>query len=220
MSSDEDRENVADLFGDSDEDEIEPEPARNVSQLEEEVEARPRNPALAMREDEEEEEEDIEENSQRPVRPSAPPLHLAGPLVPMPNPDQLSLVRLSNILSIVKEPFNPETYQPSQNEYRDDQGNLRVRLKEGAIRWRYVADDEGTLKKQSNARIVKWSDGSTQLLLGEEVLDVQEMDISKDHSYLFVRHKGFVMQVIHPRKLTCMTPQFPLYEILSLSKSY
>ena len=46
--------------------------------------------------------------------------------------------------------------------------------------------------KQSNARFVRWSDGSLQLFLGEHVLDVTELDIANDHHYLFVRHQGLI----------------------------
>lgn len=37
-------------------------------------------------------------------------------------------------------------------------------------------------------RFVRWSDGSLQLLVGDEVLDVSELDVERDNSYLFLRH--------------------------------
>ena len=39
---------------------------------------------------------------------------------------------------------------------------------------------------------MRWSDGSRQLLLGDEVLDVAEQDVAGDHHYLFVRHQGLI----------------------------
>jgi RNA polymerase-associated protein LEO1 len=39
---------------------------------------------------------------------------------------------------------------------------------------------------------VRWSDGSRQLLLGDEVLDVAEQDVAGDQHYLFVRHQGLI----------------------------
>lgn len=39
-----------------------------------------------------------------------------------------------------------------------------------------------------HCRFVRWSDGSLQLLIGDEVLDVAEVDIEKDNNYLFLRH--------------------------------
>lgn len=43
---------------------------------------------------------------------------------------------------------------------------------ENTIRWRTVFDDEGNAVQQSNARMVRWSDGSLSLYLGAEVFDV------------------------------------------------
>ena len=39
------------------------------------------------------------------------------------------------------------------------------------------------------SRFVRWSDGSLQLLIGEEVLDVSEVDTTSDHGYLYSRPK-------------------------------
>lgn len=50
----------------------------------------------------------------------------------------------------------------------------------------------GEPKYESNARFVRWSDGSLQLLLGDEVLDTTEQDMAMDHHYLFVRHQGLI----------------------------
>jgi RNA polymerase-associated protein LEO1 len=47
-----------------------------------------------------------------------------------------------------------------------------------ACRWRWAVDDDGNQVRESNARFVRWSDGSLQLMVGEEVLDVKEIDTS------------------------------------------
>ena len=39
-------------------------------------------------------------------------------------------------------------------------------------------------------RFVTWSDGSKQLLLGDEVLDIGELDNISANQFLFVRHTG------------------------------
>lgn len=44
------------------------------------------------------------------------------------------------------------------------------------------------LQYESNARFVKWSDGSMQLLLGSEVLDLSVQNATQDQSHLFLRH--------------------------------
>ena len=40
------------------------------------------------------------------------------------------------------------------------------------IRWKIGFDEKGNTKRESNARIVKWSDGSMSLHLGSEIFDV------------------------------------------------
>ncbi len=50
--------------------------------------------------------------------------------------------------------------------------------------------------RQSNARFVRWSDGSLQLWLGDEVLDAKEIDVSGDHNYAFVRHQQLIQVLL------------------------
>ena len=55
------------------------------------------------------------------------------------------------------------------------------------IRWRYKRDSLGRLElgedglplRETNTRLVKWSDGSTQLLVGDESFDVGEHPIDR-----------------------------------------
>lgn len=42
--------------------------------------------------------------------------------------------------------------------------------------WRWGVDAEGNRVRESNARFVRWSDGSLQLVVGDEVMDVEEID--------------------------------------------
>lgn len=58
------------------------------------------------------------------------------------------------------------------------------------LRWRYGRDARGEETRESNARFVRWSDGSLQLQIGSEVLDVASQDIARDQSHLYVRHPG------------------------------
>lgn len=39
--------------------------------------------------------------------------------------------------------------------------------------------------QESNARYVKWSDGSESIVLGDEVLDIDRKDHGKSHTYLY-----------------------------------
>ena len=56
-------------------------------------------------------------------------------------------------------------------------------LDANVVRWRF--DSAG--QPQSNARFVRWSDGSLQLQLGGEVLDCSAVDVARDNSVLFAR---------------------------------
>ena len=59
-------------------------------------------------------------------------------------------------------------------------------------RWRWALGPDGEPVRQSNARFVRWSDGSLQLWLGDEVLDAREIDIGADHNYAYVRHQQLI----------------------------
>lgn len=144
--------------------------------------------------DDDDMESDEDEQPQRHQRPIGPPLQLNAELVDLPARDSIRLVRLSNILGLESQPYDPSTFQVSQEYYTDEQGTRRIKLT-NQLRWREVVDDEGQPARQSNARFVQWEDGTWQLLLGDEVLDVKELDMQQDNSFLFVRHQG-VIQVI------------------------
>lgn len=45
------------------------------------------------------------------------------------------------------------------------------------MRWRTVFDKEGNAVRESNARMVKWSDGSMSLHLGSEIFDVYKQPL-------------------------------------------
>lgn len=44
------------------------------------------------------------------------------------------------------------------------------------------------LQRESNARFVKWSDGTWQLMIGTEVLNMQKQSMAGDQAQLFVKH--------------------------------
>ena len=145
-------------------------------------------------------ESDDNDQPQRHQRPIGPPLQLNAELVDLPARDSIRLVRLSNILGLESQPYDPSTFQVSQEYYTDEQGTRRIKLT-NQLRWREVVDEEGQPARQSNARFVQWEDGTWQLLLGDEVLDAKELDMQQDNSFLFVRHQG-VIQVSQ-----CLQPQ-------------
>lgn len=118
----------------------------------------------------------------------------------------INFVKLPNFLSVETRPFDPETYEDEidEEETLDEEGRARLKLKvENTIRWREVLDDEGNTKKESNARIVRWSDGSYSLHLGSEIFDVYRQPLQGDHNHLFIRQgTGLQGQAVFRTKLS------------------
>ena len=126
-------------------------------------------------------------------RDAGPPLEINANLYdPIPPTTTAKLVRLTNVVGVETEPFDPETYQPQEDTFVDNEGKTRISTPfTNIIRWRKVIDPEtGEEKVESNARMVKWSDGSWQLLIGSEAFNVTETDLGDRNEYLFARHPG------------------------------
>uniref|UniRef100_A0A3Q2ZFK1 RNA polymerase-associated protein LEO1 n=1 Tax=Kryptolebias marmoratus TaxID=37003 RepID=A0A3Q2ZFK1_KRYMA len=118
----------------------------------------------------------------------------------------LYFVKLPNFLSVEPRPFDPQYYEDEfeDEEMLDEEGRTRLKLKvENTIRWRAKRDEEGNETRESNARIVKWSDGSMSLHLGNEVFDVYKAPLQGDHNHLFIRQgTGLQGQAVFKTKLT------------------
>ncbi len=73
---------------------------------------------------------------------------------------------------------------------------------ENGLRWRYVKNENDELVKESNARMVRWSDGSLSLHLGNEIFDVYKQYMQGDYNHLFIRQgTGLQAQAIFKTKL-------------------
>ncbi|ERL88713.1 hypothetical protein D910_06095 [Dendroctonus ponderosae] len=118
----------------------------------------------------------------------------------------LNFVKLPNFLSVETRPFDPETYEDEidEEETLDEEGRARLKLKvENTIRWRDVLDNDGNTQKESNARFVRWSDGSYSLHLGSEIFDVYRQPLQGDHNHLFIRQgTGLQGQAVFRTKLS------------------
>jgi len=133
--------------------------------------------------EEPEEPEELEELEEQ--APQGPPMILEYYELPKPQDAQLVYVRIPNILGIEPKPFQPSNYESLTLE--GEEGSRKLLNPETVIRWRTTVDSDGTVKQESNARFVKWSDGSLQLFVGNEGYDVTQQDISQDNNYLFVK---------------------------------
>ncbi|XP_032712358.1 RNA polymerase-associated protein LEO1-like isoform X1 [Lontra canadensis] len=124
--------------------------------------------------------------------------------------NELYFVKLPKFLSIEPKPFDPQYYEDEfeGEKVLDEEDRTRLRLKvENTIRWRKRRDEEGNEIKESNARVVKWSDGSLSLHLGSEVFDVYKAPVQGNHNHLFVREDtGLRGQAVFKSKLTFSRP--------------
>nr|CAX73191.1 RNA polymerase-associated protein LEO1 [Schistosoma japonicum] len=103
---------------------------------------------------------------------------------------EVHLVKMPNFLSVETRPFDPNFYEDEldEDEILDEEGRTRLKLKvENTIRWRIGKTPDGEMVHESNARIVRWSDGSLSLHLGDEIFDIHKVDIQSDYNYLFIR---------------------------------
>ncbi|OCH87371.1 Leo1-domain-containing protein [Obba rivulosa] len=108
----------------------------------------------------------------------------AIPNIPVPRTSdgKYWVIRMPNFVKVDSKPFHPDTYVGPDQEDEDAQTaeslrekSMSIKLKvENTVRWRWVKDDDGRDRRQSNGRIIKWSDGSLSLQLGKELFDVTQ----------------------------------------------
>ncbi|KAA8899476.1 hypothetical protein TRICI_006339 [Trichomonascus ciferrii] len=98
--------------------------------------------------------------------PRYPPSHV-------PDPEgRAYFARVPAFLTLEPHPFEEQKFL-EERQSQGEQGRLRL-LNENTIRWRYGKGSAGNMTKQSNARFIKWDDGSMSLQVGGEMFDVQE----------------------------------------------
>ncbi|CAB4012071.1 RNA polymerase-associated LEO1, partial, partial [Paramuricea clavata] len=188
-----------DLFGEdvsSEEDEDEVEKGQETTTTQEKETAAESFQHHDLGSDEEQEEEQPEETQ----------INVEIPYCKFSLGSEMAFVKLPNFLSVETKPFDLTTYEDEfeEDEVMDDEGRSRLKLRvENTIRWRNAKDDEGNDIKESNARVVRWSDGTMSLLLGAEVFDIHKTKIDGEHNHLFVQQgTGLQAQAIFREKLT------------------
>ncbi|XP_015943324.1 protein LEO1 homolog [Arachis duranensis] len=196
---------IRDVFGDFDDDEEEDgyavhhdiEHDSNRSPVEEEGYEKGLRPEDILADEDNRygsEEENYEMKTKE--KPLGPPLELEVPLQPPPAlPEKMNMIKVSNIMGVDPKPFDPKTYVEEDTFVTDESGaKKRIRLESNIVRWRTVRNPDGTSSYESNARFVRWSDGSLQLLIGNEVLDISVQDAQHDQAHLFLRHGKGILQ--------------------------
>ncbi|KAJ8595631.1 Leo1-domain-containing protein [Rhizopogon salebrosus TDB-379] len=96
-------------------------------------------------------------------------------------------IRMPNFVKVDSKPFHPDTYVGPEHEDDDVHHNESIREKsmsiklkvENTMRWRWTKDEFGQDIRQSNSRLIRWSDGTLSLRLGKELFDItQTVDTS------------------------------------------
>ncbi|XP_075516598.1 protein LEO1 homolog isoform X1 [Primulina tabacum] len=103
--------------------------------------------------------------------------------------DKMATFNISNVIGVDPKPFDPSTYVEENYYVTDTSGSKRHLPSANIIRWRQVSGPGGKISLESNARFVTWSDGSLQLLIGNESFDVSEQAVEDIQSHLFVKLK-------------------------------
>ncbi|KAF9258920.1 hypothetical protein L218DRAFT_875950 [Marasmius fiardii PR-910] len=119
------------------------------------------------------------------------------PNLPMPTNSNGEnwVVRMPNFVKMDSKPFHPDTYIGAEHEDEDvpqteslREKSMSIKLKvENTVRWRWVKDRAGDDVRQSNSRIIRWSDGTLSLRLGKELFDITK---SVDTAGAVPRHLG------------------------------
>lgn len=89
-------------------------------------------------------------------------------------------IRMPTFVKMDSKPFHPDTYIGPEHDEDDGHHNESIREKsmsiklkvENTVRWRWTKDEFGQDKRQSNSRVIRWSDGSLSLRLGKELFDI------------------------------------------------
>ncbi|KAI8816338.1 Leo1-like protein-domain-containing protein [Fimicolochytrium jonesii] len=100
--------------------------------------------------------------------------------------EEVYIAKLPHFMNVEHRPFDPDTWDEEDDaatlERAGDEAVSSVQL-ENTLRWRSVRDENGEESKESNARLVRWSDGSFSLVLGGEFFDAT-VAAGPQHQYL------------------------------------
>ncbi|KAI0794003.1 Leo1-like protein-domain-containing protein [Fomes fomentarius] len=138
-----------------------------------------------------------DENEPEPQAPRQLEAGVSLPNIPVPRSSDANywVIRMPNFIKVDSKPFHPDTYLGPEQEDEDShhpeslrEKSMSIKLKvENTVRWRWSKDDFGQDRRQSNSRIVRWSDGSLSLQLGKELFDITQ---SIDNSGAAPRQAG------------------------------
>ncbi|XP_039491897.1 RNA polymerase-associated protein LEO1 [Drosophila santomea] len=95
-------------------------------------------------------------------------------------------LKMPSFIPVESKPYVPQTFENrmTKDDLKDEQAreDFLNRLK-ATVRWR---EDENKVK-ESNSKIVRWSDGSETFHVGDEVFDVMHHPVTDNQNHLYVR---------------------------------
>ncbi|KAN0064013.1 Paf1 complex component [Thecaphora frezii] len=113
--------------------------------------------------------------------------HLTLPQMPVRRTKEHWMVRIPHFLRYATQPFDADTWDEEEEEqqlcnegfstgFSHDAGAVSLLRTSNTIRWRYSdqLDEDGARIPESNARIVRWSDGTMSLQVGRELFDITQ----------------------------------------------
>jgi len=109
-------------------------------------------------------------------------------------PENVSLygAKLPSSLLLQPIPFDPDLYVVDTNPVilKNEAGKPVVaKTTHNAVRWRNSVDEFGDTVRESNSRVVTWSDGSMSLFVGKECYDIVPSDY-RDFRDIYVRQRA------------------------------
>ncbi|KAJ1966156.1 Paf1 complex component [Dipsacomyces acuminosporus] len=215
---------LEDLFGSDDDDATKYRP----NSREEDSERRSPSDRHSMSADEEEDRVQDEGDSEERGELSKVEVRVMSARVPVLSAPRSSegryiIARTPNILQLDPTPFSAQAYEDLISEehravkkhgYASAVSPELASAVEGiisnTIRWRRVKDRDGAVKRQSNARLVRWSDGSTTMVIGGSAPEVYSVSaeplVAKEalrkpeqHHYAAVHHSRELLMQNHAR---------------------
>lgn len=156
-----------DLFGDEGEDE---EDGEDKTEQPDQADAAPEDEGdLSEAELERRRRLEYEEEDAPPIEEKVQYAEIRLPKIPVASQTRkLHHAKLPNFLYLESSAFDPSTYDSSE-----EPKNLPA---ENIMRWRWRPQESSNPsappKKQTNSRIIRWSDGSMSLQLGSEIFDI------------------------------------------------
>ncbi|KAJ1735733.1 Paf1 complex component [Coemansia biformis] len=145
------------------------------------------------------------------------------PVLPRPHSSsgRYILARTPNLMQLEPTPFSAAAYQDLlEEEHRvaethgfqsavtPDLAAAAESIIANTVRWRRVAGPGGAVRRESNARLVRWSDGSTTVVIGGGVPEVHSISVeqlasqAKEQHYYAAAHQPRELLMQNHARLT------------------